>query len=415
MFPDSTLFFALKGPGRDGQLFIDDLYKRGVRNFVVHSAVAGFPGANIILVDDTLAALQQLAAYHRRQFVIPVIGITGSNGKTIVKEWLNQLLEDKFRIARSPRSYNSQTGVPLSVWQLGPEHELAIFEAGISRPGEMAKLKTIIQPTIGVFTNIGEAHSEGFDSRMSKAAEKLGLFTGVDTLVYCSDQRETEEAINVWVSERAGANAPRRFAWGRGASAVVRIASVEKQKGWTSIRAYMQGKEQQQGAGQELSFSIPFTDGASIENILHCVCVMLSMGQPVETIQGKLEGLSPIAMRLELKSGVNHCSIINDSYSADLNSLSIALDFLSQQQQHARRSVILSDILESGRTEDDLYKGDRAGPPSKKSTAWLGLAARSAPTPRTSPNYSPVRRHSISRSNILKRIFIDCISGTKRS
>jgi alanine racemase len=368
IFPGTTLFFALKGPSRDGQLFIDDLYKRGVRNFVVHSAVATFPGANIILVNDTLAALQQLAAYHRRQFAIPVIGITGSNGKTIVKEWLNQLLEDKFHIARSPRSYNSQTGVPLSVWQLGPEHELAIFEAGISRPGEMAKLETIIQPTIGVFTNIGEAHSEGFDNRMSKAAEKLRLFTGVDVLVYCNDQPETEEAVNGWVIDMAGGEAPMRFAWGRGTGATVSIASVEKQKGWTLIRAYMQG--------QELSFSIPFTDGASIENTLHCVCVMLCMGQPFETIQGKLEGLSPIAMRLELKSGVNHCSIINDSYSADLNSLSIALDFLSQQHQHARRTVILSDILESGRTEEDLYKEIALALRQKKVDRLVGIGSK---------------------------------------
>jgi Alr-MurF fusion protein len=377
IFPETTLFFALKGPGRDGQLFLEDLYKRGVRHFVVHSAAAspftaspavGFPEANIILVKDTLAALQQLAAYHRRQFTIPVIGITGSNGKTIVKEWLNQLLEDKFHIARSPRSYNSQTGVPLSVWQLQPEHELGIFEAGISRPGEMPKLEAIIHPTIGVFTNIGEAHSEGFDNRMSKAAEKLQLFTGADVLVYCNDQPETDEAVNSWVTDRAGKETPLRFAWGRGIGAAVSIASIEKQDGWTTIRGHY--------PGQGLSFSIPFTDDASIENILHCVCVMLCLGLPFEAIPGKLEGLSAIAMRLELKNGINHCSIINDSYSADLNSLSIALDFLSQQQQHARRTVILSDILESGRAEQDLYKQVALALRQKKIDRLVGIGGK---------------------------------------
>jgi len=173
IFPDTSLFFSLKGPRRDGRLFMEELYKRGVRNFVVDGVLdgeEGFSGANVIRVDNTLAALQRLTAFHRRQFSLPVIGITGSNGKTTVKEWLNQLLEDEYQIVRSPKSYNSQIGVPLSVWQLNASHELAIFEAGISRRGEMQRLEPIILPAIGIFTNIGEAHSEGFSSRAEKAA-----------------------------------------------------------------------------------------------------------------------------------------------------------------------------------------------------------------------------------------------------
>jgi alanine racemase/UDP-N-acetylmuramyl pentapeptide synthase len=376
VFPDNSLFFSLKGPRRDGSLFVEELYRRGVRNFVVQEGVASvgrsgegarmgtgeMTDANVILVDDTLAALQRLAAWHRRQFTLPVIGITGSNGKTIVKEWLNQLLEDACHIVRSPKSYNSQTGVPLSVWQLEGVHELAIFEAGISRRAEMRKLQAIIQPTIGIFTNIGEAHSEGFESLAEKAAEKLQLFDGAEVLIYCSDQPATVAAVEAWsgrlgrggsggvrdaVAGAGRAHAPELLAWGRGEAATLRVRDVEKKEGWTSIAAVY--KE------EELLFSVPFTDDASIENILHCVGVLLYLRLPVSVLRTKLPELASIAMRLELKSGINHCSIINDSYSADLSSLSIALDFLSQQQQHVRRTVILSDILESGREEGSLY------------------------------------------------------------
>ena len=200
------------------------------------------PEANIILVKDSLVALQQLAAWHRKQFSLPVIGITGSNGKTIVKEWLNQLLEDEYHIVRSPKSYNSQTGVPLSVWQLQPVHGLAIFEAGISRRGEMSRLEPMIRPTIGIFTNIGEAHSEGFDSRAEKAAEKLRLFDNVEALIYCADQPETEKAVDAWLQRLIGEDKtyPELWSWGHltyghGIGNAVRIDSLEKQEGWTTI------------------------------------------------------------------------------------------------------------------------------------------------------------------------------------
>jgi alanine racemase len=371
VFPDTSLFFALKGPRRDGLRFMEELYQRGVRNFIVQDELpqwAAEADANIIRVPDTLAALQQLAAWHRRQFTLPVIGITGSNGKTIVKEWLNQLLEDEYHIVRSPKSYNSQLGVPLSVWQLQAVHELALFEAGISRRGEMRRLAVMIRPTIGVFTNIGEAHSEGFESRREKAVEKLQLFEEAEVLIYCNDQAETAKAVDEWRAGRVGRSIPLPFSWGRGTGATVRIGCIEKRDGQTRIGGCY--------TEQEFSLVIPFTDEASIENILHCVCVLLYLGQPVEKIGSKLAGLSAIAMRLELKSGINHCSIINDSYSADLSSLSIALDFLSQQQQHVRRTVILSDILESGREEEDLYGEVARMLGQKKVDRLVGIGSR---------------------------------------
>lgn len=337
IFPAASLFFALRGPRRDGGQFARELYKRGVRNFVLEQDT-DLPEANLIIVKDSLAALQQLVAHHRAQFSIPVIGITGSNGKTIIKEWLNQLLEEDFNTVRSPKSYNSQTGVPLSVWQMGPQHQLALFEAGISKRGEMQRLEPVIRPTIGIFTNLGEAHSEGFSSREEKAAEKMKLFTHAETLVYCSDQSEVARAVPP---------GPKLFSWGRKPDATMHIRSIQTQEGWTSIDISHRSAV--------FSVSIPFTDQASIENALHGVAVMLYLDLPIEKIVSRLARLAPIAMRLELKSGINHCSVINDSYSADLNSLSIALDFLSQQQQHNKRTVILSDFLESGRDENELY------------------------------------------------------------
>ena len=343
--------------------------------------------------------------------MLPVIGITGSNGKTIVKEWLDQLLEDQYQVVRSPKSYNSQIGVPLSVWQLNDSHDLAIFEAGISRREEMRRLETIIRPTIGLFTNIGEAHSEGFTSLEEKAAEKLQLFDRSEIVIYCKDQPVTEQAIMRWhasaaayasparptgatphaaavppvlppgipaaphasaapvaTARPAGHPAPQLFSWGRDPAATLVILSTEKKEGGTTIIARY--------AGEEFSLPVPFTDEASIENALHCVAVLLYLRRPVEHIRHGLQRLSPIAMRLELKSGVNHCSIINDSYSADLSSLAIALDFLSQQQQHSRRTVILSDILESGRREDRLYDEVACMLRQKKVDRLVGIGER---------------------------------------
>jgi Alr-MurF fusion protein len=349
IFPQSSLFFALKGPRRDGHAFINQLYDKGVRNFVVSETidVNALPDANVLQVSDPLQALQNLVAAHRKQFSLPVIGITGSNGKTIVKEWLNQLLEEQYTIIRSPKSYNSQIGVPLSVWPLNEQHELAIFEAGISLPGEMEQLQKIIQPTIGIFTNVGEAHSEGFVNVRQKVNEKLQLFRHVETLIYCQDDHEINSGVAGLWQQLPNNKRFEIFSWSMVSEAALQIRMVYKEGAKTTITASYQQ--------QDISIEIPFTDNASVENAIHCWCVMLHLKLPQEVIVQKMQRLGPVAMRLELKKGINNCSIINDSYSADLSSFTIALDFLSQQQQHCKKTVILSDILQSGRSEKDLY------------------------------------------------------------
>jgi alanine racemase len=352
IFPASSLFFALQGPRRDGHTFIEQLYAKGVRNFVISDTIdtSKIPEANIIQVPDSLQALQTLAAHHRKLFSIPVIGITGSNGKTIVKEWLNQLLEKKYSVIRSPRSFNSQIGVPLSVWGMNETHELAIFEAGISQSGEMERLQKIIQPTIGIFTTIGEAHSEGFLNIRQKVNEKLRLFTHVKTLVYCKDAPEINEGVaQLWQQLHRGQeeSAFEIFSWSMLTEATLQVLTIYKEEGKTFITAIYKS--------ENISITIPFTDNASVENAIQCWCVMLHLGMPHALIDERMQQLSHVAMRLELKKGINNCSVINDSYSADLSSFNIALDFLSQQHQHPKRTVILSDILQSGRNEKDLY------------------------------------------------------------
>jgi Alr-MurF fusion protein len=352
IFPATSLFFALKGSHRNGHSFLHEAYQKGIRNFVVSEqvSVAAYSGANIIQVKDVLAALQLLAATHRKQFFIPVIGITGSNGKTIVKEWLNQLLETDRQIVRSPKSYNSQTGVPLSVWQINQQHELGIFEAGISQSGEMDKLEKIIQPTIGVFTNIGEAHSQGFINNRQKVSEKLLLFRNVKQLVYCKDYPEINEGLAAYINQwRDAADKPpfKLFTWSTKTDATLQVTAVLKDTANTYITAVYNE--------QEISIEIPFTDNAAFENAINCWCVLLLLKVNNAVITQRMKMLGAVAMRLELKKGFNNCSIINDSYSADLSSLQIALDFLAQQQQHKKKTVVLSDILQSGQSDADLY------------------------------------------------------------
>jgi len=349
--PSRAMFIAIKGSHRDGHEFIADAYKKGVRTFLVSSDTQDmYPDAIFLQVQDTLTALHQLAATHRNQFHFPVIGITGSNGKTIVKEWLNQLLDEQYSIIRSPRSYNSQIGVPLSVWPMNETHELGIFEAGISQSGEMDRLQKIIQPTIGIFTNIGEAHSEGFLNQRQKVNEKLRLFTHVKTLVYCKDAPGINEGVaSLWQQfNKGGQGSFEIFNWSTVTEATLQVLTIFKEEGTTLINALY--KE------QTIAIRIPFTDDASVENAIHCWCVLLHLGVTDKDIARRMLQLGPVAMRLELKKGMNNCSIINDSYSADLSSFNIALDFLAQQSQHDRKTVILSDILQSGRNEKELYK-----------------------------------------------------------
>ncbi len=340
---DKCIFIALVSRKNDGHKYIPELYERGIRNFLVSDKNFKFKDANCIAVDNTLIALQKLASDHRKKFNIPIIGITGSNGKTIVKEWLFQLLSPDKIIARSPKSYNSQVGVPLSVWQLKPETEIGIFEAGISEPDEMGKLQPIINPTIGIFTNIGAAHSENFISVKQKVGEKLKLFTKVKTLIYSADYSEIQETIirsEILESIQA-------FTWSRKQEADLEIKQVSKNQNKTRITGIY--------GDSEIAITIPFRDDAAVENAIHCWATMLYLGYDNEIIARRMQKLQPIAMRLEMKEGINHCSIINDSYNSDVNSLAIAIDFLNQQNQHQKRTIILSDILQSGQDEEELY------------------------------------------------------------
>ncbi|WP_161890085.1 bifunctional UDP-N-acetylmuramoyl-tripeptide:D-alanyl-D-alanine ligase/alanine racemase [Pontibacter russatus] len=343
--PAGTLFFAIRGRYNDGHRYLAQLYMQGVRQFVVEQGEPEelrqlYPEANLLLVENALEALQKLAAWHRGQFHIPVVGITGSNGKTIVKEWLAQLLSPDEMVVKSPRSYNSQLGVPLSVWQLDQHHTFGIFEAGISQPGEMEKLQQIIRPTLGIFTNIGSAHDEGFGSHQQKVAEKLKLFKEVDLLFYCADHTLIDEAVQ--------AQGITSFTWSRSQPADVYITAATT-VGHKTIIEYIYKAEKQR-------LAIPFTDEASVENALHCLAVLLYRRLPLSEIQDRLDRLHPVAMRLEMKEAINGCYLIDDTYNNDLAGLAIALDLLVNQPQRGRRTVILSDLLESGLPEEKLYR-----------------------------------------------------------
>ncbi len=340
------VFFALITKKNNGHKYIEELYKRGIRHFVVSQLpdTDKFSKANFIQVDNTLKALQKLGASHRKKFDIPVIGITGSNGKTIVKEWLYQLMNEDKNIIRSPKSYNSQIGVPLSVWQINAKHELGIFEAGISEPEEMEKLQAIIQPNIGIFTNIGHAHDEGFINMQQKAGEKLKLFTKVDTLIYCIDHSEIQGVvIRSGILENI-----KPFTWST-KSKDCNLFISNKEKGTNGCKLTGIYKNEQKDV------LLPFSDDASIENAIHCWATLLHLGYRMDDVAKRIPKLNQIAMRLELKEGINNCSIINDSYNSDINSIRIALDFLAQQKQDKKKTLILSDVLQSGRNEVNLY------------------------------------------------------------
>jgi Alr-MurF fusion protein len=357
LFPGTTLFFALAGERRKGALFVKELYEKGVRNFVIdddfYAVVSEYPGSNFLQVKNVLQSLHLLAAFHRKQFSIPVIGITGSNGKTIVKEWLYALLQEDYQVVRSPKSYNSQIGVPLSVWQMNSSHTLAIFEAGISQADEMQHLEKIIKPTIGVFTNIGMAHSEGFLNIRQKVNEKLKLFVHSEVLIYNGDNPDINTGVNTFANNVRGNRDYKLFSWCKKQAASLQILSFETRDGQTIISA----EDRRSGESiQPISITIPFTDEASIQNAITCWCVLLYLKVPDPVIAKRMLQLRSVEMRLELKHGINNCSVINDSYSADINSLMIALDFLVQQRQHPNRTLILSDILESGKSSRELYE-----------------------------------------------------------
>lgn len=339
--PDGSLFFALNGK-RDGHAYLADAYNNGLRNFVVSdvSYLEKYPDANVVLVGDVLSSLQILAKYNREQYHLKVIGITGSNGKTIVKEWLYQLLASEFNIIRSPKSFNSQIGVPLSVWEIETDHTLGIFEAGISRGEEMEALAGMIQPTIGILTNLGEAHAEGFSSPKEKLDEKLKLFKDSELFIYAP-----EYTTGIQKGELPGQV---KFSWSLKEQADLQILFIEPIDGRNYIRAKFKGAE--------IECLIPFSDRASVENGIICWATLLALGYTPEQADERLEKLTRVSMRLELKNGINQCSIIDDSYSADISSLAIALDFLNLQNQHPKRTLILSDISETGKSNEVLYR-----------------------------------------------------------
>ena len=361
-FPEETLFFALSSSRNDGHKYIPDLYRRGVRNFVVEnksltsylSPLTSYQDANFLVVPSPLAALQRLAERHRDEFDIPIIGITGSNGKTMVKEWLYQLLLPSQKIVRSPRSYNSQIGVPLSIWLLNEQTEVGIFEAGISQPGEMYALRDIIQPTIGVLTSLGPAHQENFRSMEEKCMEKLELMHDTAAMVYCSDKDIVSRCI------RRMQYKGEKIAWSLcDENVAFFVKQVESGKGKEESRiTYIY-------QGEENTYTIPFIDEASIENSITCAAVALHIGLTPGELAERMPKLEPVAMRLEVKQGQHGCILINDSYNSDINSLDIALDFMQRRQVSPpelggvrgglNKTLILSDMFQTGTSPEALY------------------------------------------------------------
>ena len=343
-FPEQTLFFALRSKRNDGHKYIDELYRRGVRSFVVEHEPAdyqtAYPDANFLKVPSPLAALQRLAERHRDEFDIPVVGITGSNGKTWVKEWLYQILMPTMKVTRSPKSYNSQIGVPLSVWLLNEQTQVALFEAGISEPGEMLALHDIIQPTIGVLTSLGSAHQENFRNMDEKCMEKLQLFRDTEVIIYPSDDDTVSRCV------RRSQYQGERIGWSRYSEKAPMYVKTEGRK-----VSYIY-------KGVEGSYEIPFIDEASIENSITCAIVALYLGMSPEDLAERMAKLEPIAMRLEVKDGQRGLTLINDSYNSDVNSLDIALDFMNRrpEQEGKCKTLILSDIYQTGETPAELYR-----------------------------------------------------------
>ena len=337
---EKTLFFALVGPNNDAHNYIPGLIDKGIRNFVVTKIPEGYKDkANFLLVENTLRSLQLLAAHHRSLFHFPIIGLTGSNGKTIVKEWLDFLMSPDFNIVRSPKSFNSQVGVPLSVIGINDQHNLGIFEAGISTIKEMEKLEIIIKPTIGILTNIGSAHDEGFSNSEEKIKEKLKLFKDSEVLIY-----QKSDLIDTLINSKTN-----KFSWSfnnKNADVFISKTNDLKKLGTILSLSALEGQD---------GIFIPFQDDASIENAVSCLMVLLYFKYDIKTIQNRMQMLYPIEMRLKVKNGINNCTIIDDSYSSDFQSLKIALDFLESQKQYDKKTLILSDIFQSGLSNEELY------------------------------------------------------------
>ncbi len=348
IFPETTLFFAIETNKNDGHHYIKELIDKGVECFVVSKLptyAKKTENATFIVVDCALQSLQKITAFHRKQFDIPVIAITGSNGKTIIKEWLSNLLSQENNIVKNPKSYNSQIGVPLSVWQITKAHTMGVFEAGISTTNEMQKLQKVLEPNIGIFTNIGPAHDEGFSNRKEKINEKLELFKNSGSLIYYADQEDVAKEIKNWAKKHPKV---RLFPWSKQPGFELQVIKTETTHGITSLKIVR--KE------DSFSVNLPFSDYASIENSIQCIALMLLLNYDKDTIKKRISLLQPVAMRMELKHGINNCTLINDSYNSDVYSLGLALDFLATQHKNEQKTLILSDILQTGIEGKILYK-----------------------------------------------------------
>jgi alanine racemase len=342
-FPEQTLFFAIKTAKNDGHHYILELIRKKVKNFIINDNIDNYKDfdANFYQVDDPVLAMQQMAAEHRKNFNYPVIGITGSNGKTIVKEWLSTVLSKDFSVIKSPNSYNSQIGVPFSVWQMNENYNLAIFEAGISQMNEMEKLEVVIKPTIGILTNIGNAHSGFFNNDEEKLLEKLKLFKATSTIIYNNDNQLIKEKL-----ETSNFAHLQKISWGKDQDSFYKIVS-QKQLQYSTIVQFSHSEEW---------LEIPFIDAASVENALHISVLLMFMGYSLSEISKRLRFLSPLSMRMEIKEAQNNSIIINDTYSLDVNSLRIALDFLSTQAQFAKKTLIISDFEQVNWGEKEYFE-----------------------------------------------------------
>ncbi|MFN7313829.1 MAG: bifunctional UDP-N-acetylmuramoyl-tripeptide:D-alanyl-D-alanine ligase/alanine racemase [Bacteroidota bacterium] len=347
IYPENSVFIAISGKQNNGHAYLNEVYDAGVRNFIVeYLPKEPLPNdTNLVVVKNSVDALQALAAFHRSQFKCPVIGVTGSNGKTIIKEWLYVLLKDDVNIIRNPKSFNSQVGVPLSVWGMNEEHQLGLFEAGISQPGEMEHLQKIIKPDIGIFTYLGSAHDEGFTNRNQKLEEKMKLFAASHMLVYCADQPEvTQGVMQLLLQHNPSLNV---ISWSRGNKDATYNFEIDYRYQYTVITT--------RKGSQTLTINVPFVDEASIMNACTCFALLIAINRISTDVLKRFEELQPVEMRMQLKEGFNNSVIINDAYNADVNALQIALDFMEQQSAGYQKAVILSDVLQSGMGELELY------------------------------------------------------------
>ncbi len=392
VFPDTTLFFALSSARKDGHQFIAELYTAGVRNFVV-THTTGFTaleGANFLVVEDVLLALQTLAKTHRAAFPdLGVIGITGSNGKTMVKEWLNLLLQKDHQIVRSPRSYNSQIGVPLSVWQISKQDELGIFEAGISTLNEMQQLGEIIQPSLGVLTNLGTAHAEGFSSNLQKLQEKLQLFKGAKVLVVGIDSLDQEE--QAYLKKQF----PNYLGWSRKQATALQVLETNSDNGTSSLTAIYEQRK--------ICIRIPFADPISIDNAITCWLVLLQMQYSDQEIASRMLLLEPVEMRMQLKNAINHCYLINDSYSNDCSSLSMALAYLKQQAGESKTTLILSDIPQTGADSKAIYEQVALELAERKIQKFIGIGTQISAAASCFENRIPTTSFYNSTSDFLEQ------------